>query len=228
MLMSIRSFWVALSIFALLAGGFGCGGDGEEGSSSSPSRDLSNLCTTSVEQFKAVDPGKDFETFKLTMQNVIKSCGGACDAEDQGSCGELEKMVTVLCKTSPQICKVLCEAEKSPSVKKIACKQAAAPAPAKPAAKPAAGGSKMPELCKRAEGHLQKALAEKGDLNEAMKLLTQSCSLACDDKDQASCGVLTRFMGVFCKTSASSCASLCKTVKSPSLKALACKPAASP
>ncbi len=112
--------FVGLGLMFLVVGGSACSKDSKSSDDNS-SRNLANLCSESVTQFQSADPGKDFETFKLTMQNVIKACGGACDQKDQASCVQLEKMFSVLCKATPDVCKAICSSVKSPSTKKYAC-----------------------------------------------------------------------------------------------------------
>jgi hypothetical protein len=53
----------------------------------------------------------------------------------------------------------------------------------------------------------------------------ESCSAACDGDDAASCKHLDEHVAKVCKVAPEICASLCKTVKSPSLKARTCKAA---
>tara|TARA_B100000029_G_scaffold214070_1_gene212027 strand:+ start:641 stop:1003 length:363 start_codon:yes stop_codon:yes gene_type:complete len=117
MLNKVGIVFVGLGFMFLVVGGSAC----SKSSGDNAAGKLANLCSESVTQFQAADPGKDFDTFKLTMQNVISACGGACDKKDQGSCEHLEKMFSVLCKATPEICKAICSSVKSPSTKKYAC-----------------------------------------------------------------------------------------------------------
>jgi hypothetical protein len=83
---------------------------------------LAPLCERASEML--ADGNLDSDSFMLSLENALKACSGACDAEDDGSCKHLQAHLEKLSRAMPDAATSFC-ADASGSLKKYSCEIAA-------------------------------------------------------------------------------------------------------
>lgn len=83
--------------------------------------------------------------------------------------------------------------------------------------------AKFAALCAEADKQIKEGAASDDEtFRMQMGNVMKACSMGCDAKDDASCGILDKFYEKTCGVSVSVCDSLCESATSPSLKKYAC------